>query len=83
MNGQKMGIRDYIKGAGTSDAHTTYTFPDGSIFTTRSKGTVKTTLAGVISAAKWVGDIIQGTGRFQGIKGPSTSSTKLLPPWEE
>jgi len=31
-------------------------------------------------AQKWAGDIIHGTGRFQGIKGTVTTSSKRLPP---
>ena len=73
-------ILDFIKGAGTLDAYTTHTFLGGSTFTTHTKGTVKATPAGVPSAAKWTGDIIRGTGLFQGIKGTITTSMKLLTP---
>lgn len=72
--------RDLIKGAGTGDAYATYTFLDGSTFTIRRKGTIEATPQGVTSAAAWKGDVIHGTGRFQGIKGTITMSTKLLPP---
>jgi hypothetical protein len=71
---------DFIKGAGTLEAYLTYTFLDGSGFTVHTKGTVEATPQGVSSAAKITGDIIQGTGRFQGIKGTMTTSVKLLPP---
>ena len=71
---------DLIKGAGTLESYLTYTFLDGSTFTVRTKGTVETTPQGVPSTAKIAGDIIHGTGRFQGIKGTSMISVKLLPP---
>lgn len=74
------GIADSIKGAGTFNMYATYTFQDGSTITTHTKGIVEATPAGVQTAAKWTGEIIHGTGRFQGIKGTVTSSTKLLPP---
>ena len=72
-------VNDTVKGAGTADAYSTYTFLDGSTFIMRRKGTIEATPQGVSSAAKWSGDILSGTGRFQGIKGTVTFSTKLLP----
>jgi len=71
---------DLIKGAGTFVIYTTCTFQDGSTITTHSKGKVEATPVAVQTAAKWTGEIIHGTGRFQGIKGTVTSSSKLLPP---
>jgi len=71
---------DIIKGAGPFDMYTTGTFQDGSTITTQTKGRVEATPAGVQTAAKWTGEIIHGTGRFQGIKGTVTSSSKVLPP---
>ena len=72
-------IRDLINGAGTGDAYFTYTFMDGSSITARMKGTFNATPQGVTSGTKWNGDIIHGTGQFQGIKGTFTSSSKRLP----
>jgi hypothetical protein len=71
---------DAIKGAGPGEQYQTFTFLDGSTITTHTKGTIEATPAGVSTASKWTGDIIQGTGRFQGIKGTQTISAKLLPP---
>jgi hypothetical protein len=72
---------NYVKGAGTGEAYGTYTFPsDGSSFTVHSQGTVGAASAGVPSASKWTSEITNGTGRFQGIKGTATSSTKTFPP---
>lgn len=68
------------KGSGSIELYTTHTFPDGSAYTTHTKGTVKATPSGVVTAQKWSGDIIHGTGRFQGIQGTITTSSKRLPP---
>jgi len=72
-------IFDAIKGAGTVDMYPTWTFQDGSTITARTRGTVEATPQGVPSTVKFVGDMIHGTGRFQGIKGSVTISAKLLP----
>ena len=71
---------DLIKGTGPFDMYATTTFQDGSTITTHHKGRVEATPAGVQTGAKLTGEIIHGTGRFQGIKGTATSSSKLLPP---
>jgi len=73
-------VRDLVKGAGTGDAYTTYTFLDGSTITMHRKGKIEATSQGDPSAATWTGDIVNGTGRFQGVKGTVTFSTKILPP---
>ena len=72
-------VSDMIKGAGPFDQYATLTFLDGSTMTTRTKGTFEASPQGVASGAKWAGDIIGGTGRFQGIRGTITSSGKILP----
>jgi hypothetical protein len=71
---------DLIKGAGPYDVYVTQTFQDGSTIATRSKGTIEATTAGLQTGAKQTGEIIHGTGRFQGIKGTYTGSAKVLPP---
>ena len=73
-------INDTVRGAGTTDQYLTITFLDGSTITFHNKGTIEATPAGVPSAAKFTGDIIGGTGRFQGAKGTTTISAKILPP---
>jgi hypothetical protein len=73
-------IRDTIKGAGTGDSYLTYTFLDKSTITVHRKGAMEATPAGDTSGSKWAGDVIHGTGRFEGIKGTVTSSSKILPP---
>ena len=71
---------DFIKGAGTIDMYSTFTLQDGSTITTHTKGTHEAAPQGVASTVKFTGDIIHGTGRFQGIKGTMTSLAKVLPP---
>ena len=71
---------DLIKGAGTMDGYITINFQDGSTITTHRKGIIEANAAGVQTAAKQTGEIIHGTGRFQGIKGTYAHSSKLLPP---
>ena len=71
---------DLIKGAGVIDMYVVITFQDGSTIVTHTKGRVEATPAGLQTAAKFTGEIIHGTGRFQGIKGTYTSSSKVLPP---
>lgn len=72
-------IRDLIKGAGMSDAYFTTTFLDGSSLTAHVKGTIGATPQGVTAGSKYIGEIIHGTGRFQGIKGTITTSSKVFP----
>jgi hypothetical protein len=72
-------IRDLVKGAGTVDAYFTTTYLDGSTVIAHVKGRAEATPQGVTSGSKFTGDIIHGTGRFQGIKGTMTTSTRLLP----
>ena len=73
-------IRDLVKGAGTAEMYTTATFLDGSSFVVHNKGTMEATSSGVTSGIKWTGDIVYGTGRFEGISGTFTASTRMLPP---
>jgi hypothetical protein len=78
--GKSVVLFDMIKGAGPFDQYSTLTFQDGSTIITRTKGTSEATSTGVSTAAKWTGEIIKGTGRFEGIKGTGTSTARLLPP---
>ena len=81
--GKAVVIWDMIKGAGRFDQYSTLTFQDGSTIITRTKGTAEATSSGVSTAATWTGEIIKGTGRFEGIKGTGTSTAKLLPPGKD
>ena len=77
---KSISMQDFIKGAGTGDSYITVTFQDGSTFTARRKQTMEATSQGMTSGAKITGNLIHGTGRFQGIKGTYSSSSKTLPP---
>lgn len=73
---------DTTKGTGPFSQYTTITFPDGSIITTKTQGTVEgrpVYSVGEYASGGWTGEILQGTGRFQGIKGTVTSKSKFLP----
>lgn len=65
---------DGIKGVGSFSIYGTDTFQDGSTMTTHSKGTSSP------PTYQFTGEIIHGTGRFQGIKGTITATGKNLPP---
>ena len=69
---------DVLKGLGPFDQYVTLTFEDGSTITSHTKGTLTAAAAG--ASAKWTGEIIRGTGRFEGIKGTVTAGGKVFPP---
>ena len=81
--GKAVVLFDMIKGVGPFDQYSTLTFQDGSTIITRTKGTADATPTGVSTAAKWTGEIIKGTGQFEGIKGTGTSTAKMLPPGKD
>jgi hypothetical protein len=68
-------VGDMTKGVGSFFFYAITTFQDGSTIISLSKGTSGG------PATQFTGEIIHGTGRFQGIKGTTTStSMKTLPP---
>jgi hypothetical protein len=69
---------DYIKGTGSNISYQTITFPDGSSILTKRQMAVTATGVGSTSGAVQ-GEIIKGTGRFEGIMGTVTSISKWLP----
>jgi hypothetical protein len=76
--GRSINLWDMTKEAGTIEDYATVTFQDGSTITHRTQ---EATPAGVpLRATKRTGEIIHGTGRFQGIKGTITTSSKRFPP---
>ena len=64
---------DWIKGSGPSLQYNTITFSDGSTIIMKVQGTQTPALS------KLTREIIKGTGRFEGIKGTGTGTTKLFP----
>jgi hypothetical protein len=69
---------DYIKGAGSNTSYGTTTFADGSTLMTKRQMTVSGS-GGTSTSGELKGEIIKGTGRFEGIKGTMTMKTKIFP----
>ena len=59
---------DYIKGLGSNTSYGTITFLDGSTIMTKRQMTI-TASEGASDSGGLKGEIIKGTGRFEGIKG--------------
>ncbi|MBU1207984.1 MAG: hypothetical protein KKH04_13825 [Proteobacteria bacterium] len=59
--------------------YVTVNFEDGSTIIIKSYGTLGGTAAGALASGGWTSEIIQGTGRFQGIKGTQAAKAKYLP----
>jgi hypothetical protein len=70
---------DTTKGSGPFLMYNTFTFADGSTIITKTQGTIGGTAVGVYQSGGMTGEIIKGTGRFEGIKGTSTSAYKFFP----
>ena len=67
-------IFDGVKGVGVYSQYIIVTFQDGSTMTNYCQG--KSFPGGY----KWTAEIINGTGRFKGVKGTVTGEGKFLPP---
>lgn len=73
------GSSDLIKGAGPISLYVTINFADGSIMVIKSQGTYRPAAGTYAAATEWKGEIIKGTGRFEGAKGTLTAKAKLFP----
>lgn len=62
----------------TTDQYYTVTFQDGSTITAHNRVRVETT-PGKGGTGKWAGEITNGKGRFQGIKGTAAAEIKFIP----
>ena len=71
-------IGDFINQSGSTTAYHTLTFADGSTIISKALGGLERTAAGP-SASRGMREIIKGTGRFEGIKGTGTGTSKFLP----
>jgi len=71
---------DVIDGGGPWTLYTTLTFQDGSTIITVSKGVSEKHSASGHQDQKRTGEIIKGTGRFEGIKGTTSALMKQIPP---
>src|SRR4030042_2994078 len=75
----QVGTNDMIKGSGSFMQYATINFADGSTIIIKSQGTVGAPVAGSPTSGGWTGEIIKGTGRFEGIKGTLRANVKYLP----
>jgi hypothetical protein len=75
----QVGTGEEVKGGGQVLLYTTLTFPDSSTIISRSQGTLGGGVPGSPASAGFKTEIIKGTGRFEGIKGTSSSKTKVIP----
>jgi len=66
-------LGDFVKQSGSVIAYQTITFSEGSTIITKAQGSIGP------SASGGTREIIKGTGRFKGIKGTGTDSSKFLP----
>jgi hypothetical protein len=71
-------IGDFIKQSGSTITYQTMTFSDGSTIITKGQGLIEGRVAGS-SAGRGIREITKGTGRFEGIKGTGTGTSKFLP----
>ena len=70
---------DSIKGSGSALQYTTLTFSDGSTIIMKAGYTLTGTAPQQQTSGESTREIIKGTGRFEGIKGTGTGTTKYLP----
>ena len=71
---------DTMKGNGTHQGYSQYTFEDGSTYITKFQGTHKSADGGKTGTFEGTFDYISGTGRFDGIKGSGTYTGKRYLP---
>jgi len=76
-------IYDFIPGKGAQAiVYHIYTFDDGSTIVTRIQRLIAPGQSGPLSATS-TGELIKGTGRFEGIKGTLSATGKAFPPRTE
>ena len=80
--GVMTGTGDYTKGAGPCEGYVQWTYPDGSTLTIKYKAQQKGAGAGITGGAGGDGTFtyINGTGKFEGIKGGGTVEYSVLAP---
>ena len=74
------GTLDYIKGSGTIQGYNILTFEDGSTTTSKYQGTTRSDPSGKSSWFEATWTLIQGTGRWTGIKGGGTMTGRRFAP---
>jgi hypothetical protein len=73
-NGENATINDvatsaHIQGTGPFMQTVSLNFVDGSTIITKRQGTIRTTTEGTGALCNWTSEILNGSGRFEGIKG--------------
>jgi hypothetical protein len=71
---------EQVKGGSSVTGYSTLTFADGATIILKSQGTIGSGVPGSPELSAMRTEIIKGTGRFEGIKGTSSSKMKFLPP---
>ena len=74
------GTFDVVKGQGEMMGYCNISFADGSTYMTKYQGTITTAKGEKLSTSKGTGVYFKGTGRYEGIKGKfSLTSRKITP----
>jgi len=74
------GTAEIIKGQGLFQGYTIITFEDGSTWTLTHHGTLAPTPDEKLGSYKMKGELINGTGRFEGIKGEYSATGRRITP---
>jgi hypothetical protein len=75
-----VNTQDFVKGSGSYMRYITINFEDGSTIIIKSQGNTIGRAAGrSYATSEATGEIIKGTGRFEGIKGTEKVKFKYLP----
>lgn len=71
---------EHVKGGMSTFGYSTLIFPDGATIIIRVQGTIGSGVPGSPVSGALKSEIIKGTGRFEGIKGTTSTKYKYLPP---
>jgi hypothetical protein len=69
-----------VKGGSSLTGYSTLTFADGATIIIKVQGTIGLGVPGSPALGALRSEIIKGTGRFEGIKGTSSTKYKYMPP---
>ena len=80
-NGTELQVvtSDQVKGTGPILLYATITFTDGSTIIVKSQGALGGTALAATTTSESTGEIVKGTGRFEGIRGTYTRRQKYFP----
>jgi hypothetical protein len=68
----------HINGVGPLILTVHMIFADGSMITKKRQGTIRTTTEGTAALCDWTSEILNGSGRFEGIKGSQKAKATYL-----